>query len=239
MRATPFDDETPGPQGEGWKAHTINLAEHLKQTARDNTAGGATQPAAVQPGTEEKKEGTEQPAAPGAGTFDDGKPAEAEQGKSEFKKMVEGFENENDPKTLAKILVQLGNVGRIFFVPGMYFKLTYPGQEAYDLKNVIDKSVENEKQNKAPDTGFNDYEKRLYHKLPKLRAAQENCSYTQPEIDELAGFLEREIARLTVAVWMARYMWIIYILYLEAKHAQPLIEQKGADFFNSKFPTAK
>ena len=217
----------------------MDLGQHLKTPSRDNTTAGNEQSALKSESTEapaSDKAGTqsqEHHAAPGAGTTDDGKPFDEEQPEAEFENLVKQFEDADDPIELAKMIVQTYNVGRIFIVPNLYFKLMYPGQEAYDLKTVIDKSVENEKKNLAPTTDFNDYEKRLYTKLPVLRKAQEESPWTQQEMDIEAKYLGRYIAKMTVAVFLARYMWILYPIYLEMKHAQPIIAQKGPDFFNN------
>jgi len=232
MRTDPFpvnNETSQNGTGDSWRDHTMDLSEHLRKEARDNTAGGGEENNAP-PLVEEKKEHTA-PAAAAAGAFDDGRPEQRAEEK--FDEFVKGLE-ETDAVTLANILVQIFNVGRVFLVPNMYFNLTYSGQERFDIRGIMDKAAANEKKNLKPEDGFNDYEKRLYSKLPKLREAMENSSYTNQEIDLVSGLLARRIQEMTVAVFLARYMWILAIAQIEISKGKFIIEQKGNDFFNNK-----
>ena len=240
MRTTPYTASeiknlsaptTAGDSG------VFDLAQHMMKPAKNNVADTTTTTQSTTTDTSNQTEPNNPNKQTGASaTFEDGKPADAFE---EFKDGVGNMLEEADVQTIASILVQIGNVGRQFILPNMYETLMYPGTEKTDIRETMKKYYENLKANKDPEDGFNNYDKYLYAKWPKLRAAIENVSYTQTEIDKLAGMIARRIKDMTIAVWLVKYDWALYIVFLELVHGKNIIDQKGTDFFMSKFKPAK
>lgn len=238
--ATQTTAETPQ------KVESVDLMARLRQPAQLNNSAAQPTPnkstaRGIPPNTttetettegeETKPEGettegsTEQaPASPSA-TFEDFKEV-AEEKLSQF------VEN---PEELAVMLVRFGNVARTVFLPTVYERLLFPGQEAQDVRSVAAKAISNEKENKAPDTDFNNYEKRLYGKWQKRDVVMSQISYTEDEIKWLGSVLAKRIKDVGVAVWLEKYDWLLALLYLEFKHSQQVWAIKASDFMEKKF----
>lgn len=149
-------------------------------------------------------------------------------------KRIEELVTEN-PEELAEILVELGNVARIIWGPGLYEGLMYPGQERNDVREVIRKSIVNEKDNKPPTEGFNNYEKRLYDKWPKLQEAIQNISFNDEQIKKLAKYIGQDIARVGVPQWVNNHRWVFYWIALEMSKSKNIIQGRAGDMFAKKF----
>lgn len=210
-----------------YQKHVVSLKDRLKQSAALNKPveekKEPEQQAQQQTTTEQPKPNAEEPKVEESATFDD------------FEKKVNEKLNETDAVEISEMIVQIGNIGRLFFIPGIYEGLMFPGQERNDIRDVVRRSIENEKQNKPQDEGFNNYDKRLFAKWPKLQGAIENVSYTEPEIKTLAKYVARQISDMTVSVWLHKHMWLLYLLYLESLHAKNIIGGRADDFFKKKF----
>lgn len=180
----------------------------------------------------ERKPDTETDAVPGSENNADGKAADTFE---DFEEKVYNKLNDTDAIEIAEMIVQVGNIGRMVFIPGMYEGFMFPGQERNDVRDVVRRSIDNEQKNLAADNGFNNYEKRLLGKWGKLQEAIQNVSYTEPEIKTFAKYLAREISDMTVSVWMQKHMWLLYWVYLESKHAKNIIGGRANDFFMKKF----
>lgn len=153
--------------------------------------------------------------------------------KDGFRKKVEDFiEN---PEEVAEMGLGLLDVGRQFIWPMWYRTLMFPGAEAYDIGPIIAKSIQNEKDNKAPDDGFNNYEKRLYAKWPKLNESIQDIPFTKEQIQRLARMLAKRIQKVTVAAWMEDYDWLIYWGFIEFYKARNIFGARAQDFVSNKF----
>ncbi len=256
MRKTPLEAAPAAPAiakaetpNAGTDTQFVDLSERLKkkvvaanEPAPEKNEQTSATVEETAPGTEEKP-GADQGAAeactattPGSATFD------GEDGFDKFAKAANEKFSEADAIEIAEMIVQFGNIGRIIFLPGIYEGLMYPGQERNDIRDVMRRSVENEKKVEGREAtfeeitkGFNGYDLRLYAKWPLLRKASENVSFTEPEIKTFAKYLAREIGEMTVSVWMQKHMWLMYWLYLETKHASTIIQGKASDFMSKKF----
>lgn len=235
MRQKPFDlqeEEVAEPRA-GEQNHRISLADRLKQKAFMQTESEKKEEPEAQTETTTGSKEPGKKEVDGSGTFEDG--GDENGGFEKFVEKVEEKLSQEDAMEVAEMLVQMGNIGRMFFLPNIYEGFMFPGQERIDVRAVTAKAVENEKENKAPDEGFNNYEKRLYAKIPKLREAIENTSYTEPEIKTLAKYVAREIQDVGVSKWIHKHMWLLYLLYLETKHAKNVFQGRANDFFTKKF----
>lgn len=219
--------------------YEIDLAERLKTPLHINVKEPAAEPEtkAEQPAPE-----TQNPAPKpemkaelggASATFED----EPKDGYEEFKDGIAQKLNQHveNPEELAETLIEIGNVGRIIWLPGLYENLMFPGVEKSDVRGVMDKVRENEKQNRAAEHELNNYEKRLYGKYLKLSEATENVSYTREQIKRLAVMLAKHIQDTSVAVWLAKYDWILYLAFLEISKARAIISSRSSDMFLSKF----
>src|SRR5690606_31049949 len=110
-----------------------------------------------------------------------------------------------------------------------------PGQARHGIRDVIRRSIDNKKANKDPQEGFNDYDKELYAKWPLLQDSIQNVSFTEPEINTFAKYLARQIEDMTISVFVNKYMWVFYWLYLETKHSKGVIEGRAKGFIRRKF----
>lgn len=148
------------------------------------------------------------------------------------KKVSDFVEN---PEELAKMIVRFGNTARCIFLPNVYDRLMFTQGERDAIMGIVTKSEKNETENKSPDDGFNNFEKRVYARWKKLREAKETITYTEGEIVWLAKIIAKRIKDMTVAVWMEKYDWLIALLYLEFTHASAILAVKAEDFITSKF----
>lgn len=222
--------------------YRVSLVERMQMPARTHqqeqipkTDDGGAEPAPEQEtektitNSSESSEGTANQEA--SATFE-------EVGNNDFEddaaKRIEELVTEN-PEELAEILVELGNVARIIWGPGLYEGLMYPGQERNDVREVIRKSIINEKDNKTPTEGFNNYEKRLYDKWPKLQEAIQNISFNDEQIKKLAKYIGQDIARVGVPQWVNNHRWVFYWIALEMSKSKNIIQGRAGDMFAKKF----
>ncbi|MCW5907318.1 MAG: hypothetical protein KIS94_05630 [Chitinophagales bacterium] len=234
MREVPFD--TAPAAGDNYR---VNLFDRIKTAARSHQESNGT-PADADPVPDETTAAEQttaaaEPATEPSATFEEEKPNE--QTFDEFAdaaqdKLEDFIEN---PEELSELVVELLNVGRIIWGPGLYEGLMFPGQERNDIREVVRKSIENEKQNKAPNDGFNNYEKRLYEKWPLLQESIKNISFSDEEIKKMSKYLSRDIQRVGIAKWTSEHMWLLYWLFLEVKHAKSIISGRSADAFAKKW----
>ena len=123
MREIPFEPKatvTPAqsnsttetkPAGD-YQKHVVSLKDRLKQPAALNSPPEekkASESTTQQPVNEEKKPGAEgEPKVEESATFDD------------FEQKVNEKLNETDAIEISEMIVQIGNIGRLFFMPGIY-----------------------------------------------------------------------------------------------------------------------
>lgn len=239
MRKGPFIDtedvaEAPAgqPNNDVYESRRVSLLDRLTSSAKKSTPEPETKKPEVDTVIEEDNTSADDK---GKSAGDSGSAPKTESDFEEFENKVHEKLKETDAIEIAEMVVQVGNIGRMVFLPGMYEGFMYPGQERNDIRDVIRRSIENEKAGKARDDGFNPYDKRLFAKWDKLQEAIQNVSFTEPEMKTFAKYLAREISDMTVSVWMQKHMWLLYWLYLESKHAKAIIGGRANDFFQKKF----
>jgi hypothetical protein len=225
MRDKPFENTESTTELPERDYPKISLADRLAPKGKPQ--GAAKQPAAEIPPNPEP-ENTNEPE-------EQGPQSENTDDFEEFEEKVHKTLKDTDAVEIAEMIVSVGNIGRVVFMPGIYEGFMYPGQERNDIRDIMRRSYENEKNNEEPDHGFNNYDKRLFNKWGKLQDSIQNISFTEPEIKTLAKYLARQIGEMSVAVWMEKYMWLLYWIYLETKHASPIIGGRSSDFFAKKF----
>jgi hypothetical protein len=246
--AAPATPQADTPQ----KVESVNLIDRLKpkaqlnssaaQPVNDKSTARGVQPNTAKPDTETTTTVDENESTTAPGTEDtteegEAKPAAPSATFEDFKetatRKVEQFVQ--NPEELAIMLVRFGNVARTVFLPTLYTNLLFPGQEGQDVRGVAAKAIANEKDNKAADTDFNNYEKRLYGKWQKRDEIMAQISYTEEEIKWLGSVLAKRIKDVGVAVWLEKYDWLLALLYLEFKHSQLVWSMKASDFMEKKF----
>jgi hypothetical protein len=236
-------EKTKSSTTQGTQSHRVDLTERLKLKPAFNNPASEER----KPGEETDQEDTEsstgtktQGAGKTSATFSDGKgeaSEETQEGFEGFAKNIEDQLSSEDAIEIAEMIVSIGNIGRMVFLPGLYEGFMYPGQERNDIRDVVRRSIINKQTVPSidPETGFNDYDKELYAKWPKLQAVIQNVSFTEPEIKTLAKYLARQIGEMTVSVWVNKHMWLLYWLYLETLHAKDIVGARAQGWFNKKF----
>lgn len=231
MREIPF--ENPAANAAGTDAEPISLLDRIKMATRSHNEPSANENA------EENKSGHEpdghepdgKPEEEPSVTFDE---TETDDPEEEAARKIEEVLMEN-PEELAELLVELGNVVRIIFGPGIYEGLMYPGQERNDIRGVIAKSIANEKDNKPPTEGMNNYEKRLYEKWPKLQESIQNISFTEEQVKKLAKYMGQDIARVGVPEWIDKHRWVLYWVSIELGKSRNIVQGRVSDAFAKKW----
>jgi hypothetical protein len=239
MRKVPFitaDAEKPT------QTHRVDLSARLKLS----TEVPGNEPEPVKPAEQQQADATEQPKAatepkqegattePGA---EQSPPPTAEFGddfdkfKDNAGKKLEQFVE--NPEEFATMLIRFGNIGRMFFLPGIYEGIMFPKEERDDVRAMLEKRKEAEKQNLEPE--FNKYELRLLDKWNKLEDAKLQLSYTEDEIKWLGKIIAKRIKDVTIAVWLEKYDWLIALAYLEFKHGQMIVQARAGDYISKKF----
>ena len=240
--------ETTTPAGP--QSHRIDLSERLKlKPAYNNPSSGKTEDTIDPDDTDSNQEqpepstGTDKqkPGAEPSAEFTDGKGSiEDETADAEdFINNIAQKLDETEAIELAGMLVTLFDGVRGMFGPSLYEGLNYPGQERNDIRGVIAKSIENEKANKAPDDGFNNYEKRLYSKWPTYRKAVENIPYTEAQMKKLSELIGRKLKDKPISNMLHENMWLIYALSIEIGKASPIAGNRIQDVITKKFNSDK
>ncbi len=235
MRQTPYEIKAIG-EGD---SDRVDLFERLKKPANRNTAAVETETSTTagddkaEPGetSDKQPEGAPEEKKNPSATFDDTDDYD------EFAKEVEGKLEDyiGDPQEFAEMLVGIIDVGRVVALPYVYESLSFPGNERNDIHHIVAKAAANEKENKPATEGFNNYEKRLYDKWPKVQKAIENLPYTEKNIALLSKIIARRMKGTTVQQWMVKYDWIIGFLFVEFTKARDIMGIKAKDFLHNKF----
>lgn len=230
MRTEPFI-ETPT---EG-KEYRVNLLERIKMPTRSHATNEAPEHEPTNPDDEKDNEDSEHKVTEEASaTFEEDKSGVHQDPDEAAAEKIEKILVEN-PEELAELLVELGNAARLIFGPGFYEGMQYPGQERNDIREVVRKSIENEKANKEPTDGFNNYEKRLYKKWPRLQNSIQNIGFDDAQIKKFAKYLGSDIERVGVPEFISKHRWIVFWLGLELTKGRDIIKSRSEDVFEKKF----
>jgi hypothetical protein len=234
MRTVPFVKEPVSTGAATGEDYRVNLLERIQLKTRSHTAEASPEPEPPNPdGTEQANPEGPETKTEASATFDEAEPVDSDEQAAE---KIEKLLVEN-PEELAELLVELGNVGRIIWGPGLYEGLMYPGQERNDIRDVVKKAIGNEKENKEATEGFNNYEKRLYDKWPKLQTSIQNISFTDEQIKKLAKYLGQDIARVGVPEFINNHRWILYWIGIELSKGKEIFQGRAGDMFAKKFGT--
>lgn len=126
------------------------------------------------------------------------------------------------PEKLSSWLIKTVNQLRVFFLPGVYAKIS--GFSDEELKDAIEADrVRKEFERKGEAPLLTADQERILKYYDNLRDAQSNISYTQEEIDEFSKIIASRISTMDVPAWMEKYDWILFLLYVEWSHANKAV----------------
>lgn len=249
MRKVPFDVEDvepETPQPVDTNDHRVDLSKLLATPVKVSSEAGAKEQSPddereqphTKTSTTKDGDGEEQP-----GKDPDVEDVDTEEvidDDAEFDTTTDNLEDTlggflDNPQEAAELGVNIFNSLRTIFMPGIQESLAFPGNERNDIRHIVAKAAENEKLNKPAMDGFNDYERRLYEKWPKVQKDIQNISYTQQEIKWFSKRIAKKIATMPTAVIMEKYGILFSFLYLELKHNQNIAAVKVQDMVHKKF----
>lgn len=226
MRSEPFDFSSGETVPTTDKGVFVDLSELLQEETKTSSSTAEVK-------DEKKSEETE--------TATPAEEAKREEDKKEPSATIEDEVDKQvtklleDPEGLANILITGGNIGRIMLLPNAYESLMFPANERNDIRDIVRRAAENEKQNKEPTDGFNNYEKRLYAKWPKLQESISNISYTDAEMKTLSRLLARRLKNMTISEKLEKYDIFLYLAVYELKHGMNIGTSRANDFISKKF----
>jgi hypothetical protein len=118
-----------------------------------------------------------------------------------------------DPEGFAKTIVDIVNIARNSFYPGIYDKIVFNEFERRDLFEVHRKINIAKKQNGEPD--LTEYEKELKAKHDELTKAKLKIDFKESERNLLAKKLARHLEKINWMKKLEQYDWILILIALE------------------------